>query len=219
MAGCILPLVIAGRRHVAPSETTERVRVAMRRDLAIAWAARLLMQIASSGAGLYLFFYFETLTDGRSGGAASVARLLFLGTLFPVPIALVLGRWSDRIGRRKPFLASTAMLATLGVAGMALAQSWMIGAIAYVAFASGVAAFVALNTGHAMLLLPEGAKRGRDLGILNLANTIPQIVAPLLAWGAGPANGFVPVLVIMAILALLSGVLPLLVGDEVRSDA
>lgn len=185
----------------------------MRRRLAITWTARLLMQVASSGVGLYLFFYLKDLHGGRSGMAVSVARLLFVGTLVPVPIAIVLGRWSDKVGRRKPFLAGTALLATLGLVSMALVQSWTMGAIAYVAFATGVAVFIALNTGHAMLLLPDGGKRGRDLGILNLANTIPQIVAPILAWGVRPAHGFAAALAIMAAITLLSGVLPLLVGD------
>lgn len=216
MTGCIVPLLLAGTRRIAPVAAPATVRVAMRRDLAVAWAARLLMQIAGSGVGLYLFFYFEGLSGGRGDMAAAIARLLFVATLVPVPIALVLGRWSDRIGRRKPFLAGTALLATLGLAGMGIASSWTMGAIAYVAFASGVAAFVALNTGHAMLLLPDGAKRGRDLGLLNLANTIPQIVAPVLAWGAGPANGFGTALAIMAAVTLLAGGLPLLVGDGDR---
>lgn len=216
MTGCIVPLLLAGTRRIAPVAAPATVRVAMRRDLAVAWAARLLMQIAGSGVGLYLFFYFEGLSGGRGDMAAAIARLLFVATLVPVPIALVLGRWSDRIGRRKPFLAGTALLATLGLAGMGIASSWTMGAIAYVAFASGVAAFVALNTGHAMLLLPDGAKRGRDLGLLNLANTIPQIVAPVIAWGAGPANGFGTALAIMAAVTLLAGGLPLLVGDGDR---
>ncbi len=216
MTGCIVPLLLAGTRRIAPVAAPATVRVAMRRDLAVAWAARLLMQIAGSGVGLYLFFYFEGLSGGRGDMTAAIARLLFVATLVPVPIALVLGRWSDRIGRRKPFLAGTALLATLGLAGMGIASSWTMGAIAYVAFASGVAAFVALNTGHAMLLLPDGAKRGRDLGLLNLANTIPQIVAPVLAWGAGPANGFGTALAIMAAVTLLAGGLPLLVGDGDR---
>lgn len=216
MTGCIVPLLLAGTRRIVPVAAPATARVAMRRDLALAWAARLLMQIAGSGVGLYLFFYFEGLSGGQGDMAAAVARLLFVATLVPVPIALVLGRWSDRIGRRKPFLAGTALLATLGLAGMAIAPSWTTGAIAYVAFASGVAAFVALNTGHAMLLLPDSAKRGRDLGLLNLANTIPQIVAPVLAWGAGPANGFGTALAIMAAVTLLAGGLPLLVGDDDR---
>lgn len=219
MTACILPLLVAKPHRIAPVETATRVRVAMRRDLAIAWAARLLMQIAGSGVGLYLFFYLEALAGGRSDIATSVASLLFLGTLVPVPIAVALGRWSDRIARRKPFLVGTAMLATLGLASMALAQSWPVGAIAYVAFATGIAAFIALNTGHAMLLMPDGAKRGRDLGILNLANTIPQVIAPMLAWEMGPAHGFAPTLMVMAAITLLSGLLPLLVGDGDRRPA
>ena len=219
MSGCILPLLLARARRIASPEASAPVRMAMRRDLIVAWAARLLMQVAGSGVALFLFFYFEALAGGRGDIAGPVARLLFIAQLVPVPIALALGRWSDRIGRRRPFLAGTATLATLGLVGMALARSWMPGAIGYVAFASGVAAFIALNTGHAMLLLPDGARRGRDLGLLNLANTLPQVVAPLLAWWSGPAHGFATALSIMAAITLLAGLLPLIVDDGARARA
>lgn len=214
MTACLLPLTLVRTPRIASDAAPASVRTAMRRDLMVAWAARLLMQIAGSGVGLYLFFYFERF--GRAGDdmAAPVARLLFVATIVPVPLALALGRWSDRLARRRPFLAATAVLATLGVAGMAVATSWTVAAVAYVAFASGVAAFIALNTGHAMLLLPDGARRGRDLGLLNLANTLPQVVAPLLAWWSGPANGFGTALSIMAAITLLAGILPLTAGGD-----
>ncbi|NIJ29660.1 MFS family permease [Sphingomonas insulae] len=214
MTGCLLPLMLAGTQRIVSSDPAAPARTAMRRDLIVAWAARLLMQIANCGVGLYLFFYFERF--GRVGDdmAIPVARLLFVATIVPVPLALALGRWSDRIARRRPFLAATAVLATLGLAGMAVAASWTIAAVAYVAFASGVAAFIALNTGHAMLLLSDGTRRGRDLGLLNLANTLPQVVAPLLAWGSGPAHGFGTALSIMAAMTLLAGILPLVAGGD-----
>ena len=78
------------------------------------------------------------------------------------------------------------------------------------------AVFVALNTGYAMLLLPSGAQCGRELGILNLANTLPQVVAPLLAWRSTEAHGFGVGLMILAALALTAGLLPLLLNDDQR---
>jgi MFS family permease len=217
MTACVAPLLLARSRPLPPAAAASvgptRARVATRRDLAAAWAARLLMQIASCAVGLYLLFYVEALAVTRSEAPAIVARLLVVGTVLPVPVALVLGRWSDRIGRRTPFLTVTAVLAALALAGMAAADAWTTGAIAYVVFASANAIFLALNTGHAMLLMPDGTRRGRDLGLLNLANTIPQVVAPLLAWWWTAAGGFGTALSVLAVLTLLAGLLPPIVGE------
>lgn len=214
MAACILPLALVGARHPASADVPSSARTAMRRDLAIAWTARLFVQIAASGVGLYLLFYFQTLIGERTEAPMMVARLLAVAAVVPVPVALLLGRWSDRTARRKPVLAGAAMLATIGLLGMAAAGSWTAGAISYVGFASGVAIFLALNTSHVMLLLPDAARRGRDLGILNLANTLPQIVASLLAWWSTTAHGFGTAMVALAMLMLVAGVLPLMVGED-----
>lgn len=214
MAACLLPLTIVRTRRASPVEVPSSARVAMRRDLAVAWMARLFVQIAASGVGLYLLFYFEMLAGAQTGTPMMVARLLVVATVVPVPIALLLGRWSDHIARRKPILAGAAMLATLGLLGMASAGSWTAGAIAYTAFASGVAIFLALNTSHAMLLLPNPARRGRDLGILNLTNTLPQVVAPLLAWWSTIAHGFGAAMAVLAVLTLLAGIVPLMIGED-----
>lgn len=214
MMGCVVPLMLARTRALVAPVAAAPVRTAMRRRLAVAWAARLLVQVAACGVGLYLLFYLERLAIGRDEAPAIVARLLVIAAVVPVPVAIVLGRWSDRIGRRTPFLTATAGLATLGLAGMAAAGSWIVGAVSYVVFAGAAAVFLALNTGHAMLLMPDGARRGRDLGLLNLANTIPQVVAPLLAWWWTTASGFAAALSVLAILTLIAGLLPLMVDER-----
>lgn len=216
MTICLLPLAVARRRPAAVTERSAPARSAMRRDLVIAWTARLLMQIAGNGVGFFLLFYFRDMPGDASHVPATLAQLLFVATLAPVPLALLLGRWSDRVGRQTPFLAGAAALATAGLVGMAWAQSWLTGAISYIAVASGVTVFAALNIGHAMLLLPDNARRGRDLGILNLANTAPQVVASLLAWGSITAHGFGTGLTMLAVLTLLAGLLPLALSGGPR---
>ncbi|SFP83587.1 MFS transporter [Sphingomonas rubra] len=218
VAACMLPLMLATPRQPAPIGGPGQVRLSPRRHLVIASAARLLMQIAASGVGLYLLFFFAALAGDRAQTHAGVARLLVAATIVPVPVAFLLGRWSDRVGRRRSFLIGPALLATAGLIGMASARSWAVGAACYVGFATGVAVFLALNTSHAMLLLPDGARRGRDLGILNLANTVPQIVAPLLAWWWVKAHDLSAAMAAMAVLTLAAGVLPLLIEEDCRGE-
>lgn len=216
MTACILPLMLVRPPRLVAAAPLLAAPIAMRRDLAVAWAARLLVQIAGCGVGLFLLFYFEDIAGAPGDTTAVVARLLVVAGIVPVPVAVLLGRWSDRTGRREPVLAAAAILATLGLLGMAAARSWAVGAVSYVGFAGGVAIFLALNTGHAMLLLPTRTHHGRDLGILNLANTIPQIVGPLLAWWWAAAHDFAAALAAMALLTLTAAILPWLVGAATR---
>lgn len=217
MALCVAPLLLAHPPEAASSDVRGRDRIAgddpvarsisTRRALAVAWTTRLLVQIANSGVGLCLFFYFARLIGPDGDTPAIVAQSLLVATLVPVPLALLLGRWCDRTGGRERVLSGTAILAGVGLLGMAFCDDWRVAALCYVVFGTAVAIFQALNTGHAMLLLPPGMGQGRSLGLLNLANTLPQVIAPLLALLA--SNGDLSTIFAMfALLSFVAAILP-----------
>lgn len=209
MIACVAPLLLGPARALVPATVPVEEAAHARHALAVAWATRLLVQVANSGVGLCLFFFFARAIGDARDAPAIVAQLLLAATIVPVPTALLLGRWSDRIGHRERFLAATALLGAAGLLGMIGFRDWRMAAASYIAFASGVAIYQALNTGHAMLLLPRGAGPGRNLGLLNLANTLPQVVAPLLALIAS-ADDFSAVLLLFAALTLAAALLPTL---------
>ena len=61
------------------------------------------------------------------------------------------------------------------------------------------------NAAFAMQLLPTPAHRGRDLGLLNLTNTLPALLGPLLAWMLATPRDFSAVLLVLAALTLAGG--------------
>lgn len=203
---CIVPLALA-RPGVVVVPPPPRERPRRRRELAVAWTARLLMQAASAALQLALLYYFQGLAGGRDEGVGRVATLLLLGAAIPGVLAIPAGRWSDRTGRRTPVLLGTALLAAAGLVAMALARDAATGAIGYLVFATGSTIFLALNVGLAMRLLPDPMRRGRDLGLLNLANTLPSTIGPLLAWELASANDFVATFLALAALALAAGLM------------
>lgn len=212
VAGLVLPLaLIRAPARVSPPPAAERPR--RRRDLAVAWVARLLMQVAGCAVPLYLLYYVDALAGRTSDAATSVAWLLLVGTTLPAPAAVLIGRWSDRSGRRTPFLSCAALVAALGLAAMAAAATWPVGAAGYVLFAGGSNVFVALNLGLAMQLLPDPVRRGRDMGLINLANTLPSTIGPLLAWGLAKAGHFDTALAGLALVTAAAAGLTLLVRE------
>jgi MFS family permease len=134
-----------------------------------------------------------------------IGHLLILAFLIPLPLALLLGRLSDLTRRRKPALLLAALVAAAGLVGMALARTWSIGAAAFTVYAMGSSVFVALHAGVAMLLLPDPRHRGRDLGLLNLANTLPSLLGPPLAWLLATPRDFAGVMLVLAGLTASGG--------------
>ena len=100
---------------------------------------------------------------------------------------------------------------------MAAATEWRMGAIGYGLYALGSNVFLVLHAGFAMLLLPSAQHRGRDLGLLNLANTAPSLIGPAIAWMLATPNNFTPAMLALAILTLLGGFAILGVRSEERA--
>lgn len=205
---CVVPLLVTPSRMVPVAVTAEEAPL-LGRDLAIAWASRLLVQVAGNVLWLYLVYYFASIDPGMpaSKSVGPLGQLMTVAYLVPLPVAVVAGRWSDRIGRRKPFLIAFAGVAALGLIGLAFARDWYAAAIAFTLFALGSAVFLSLHSGFSMQLLPDPRYRGRDLGLINLTNTLPALLGPLLTWSLATPRDFGAVMLVLAGLTLLGGAL------------
>lgn len=186
-----------------------------RSDFALLWFARLLVQVAGNVLFGFLFYYFRGLRDAPT--QAGVARLSALALLVAFPIALGSGALSDRLGRRKPFLVASACVAAAGLGLMTSAVDFLPSAIGYGLFGCASAVFLSLHSGFAMQFLPSPARRGRDLGVLNLTNTLPAIIAPLLTIWLVPGRGFEALLALLAGLMLLASLCTLLVRHDAQA--
>lgn len=210
----VLPLLlfISERRDPLP-EPPPALRVRRRADFARIWVARVLVQVAGNGLSTYGLFYFlavlgEKAPDkGKAEAASEGVAAVFAGvTIVALLLTIAAGRLSDRMMRRKPFLAVSAVAMAMGLTIMAAASSWPVATLGFGAAMSGMSVFLALQSALAMQLLPSPGHRGRDLGILNLTNTLPAMVAPLLALALSPDKaGYAPWLLILALGVLAGG--------------
>ena len=204
---CIVPLLLVHGRAAPVAADQAALALPPRRDLIVAGVSRLLFQIASVVTQGYLLFYFESIVAPAGHGLlpARVGHLMTLAFVVPLPIALLLGRLSDRARRRKPFLLLASAVAAAGLVGMAGASGWTAGAIAFIVYTTGASVFVALQAAFAMQLLPNPDHRGRDLGLLNLANTVPSLLGPPLAWWLATPQDFGAVMLLLAGLTVAGG--------------
>jgi MFS family permease len=111
-------------------------------------------------------------------GVTVLAAISGAGALLAAAIA---GPLSDRINRRKPFVFASSAVAGAGCVLPAISPHFatleIFAAFAGVAFGTYLSVDAALVT----LVLPRSEDAARDLGVLNIANAGPQVVAPLLA--------------------------------------
>ncbi len=212
-AALVAPMLLVRARRGTNADPPSIEQLVLRRDLTVAWIARILVQIAGNVLSLYLLYYFESVvpTSELPNLPTRVGHVLTLGFLLPVPFALWAGRLSDRTHRRKPFLMAAAAVAAAGLLGMAVARDWAAGAAAFALYAIGSSVFLALHATFAMQLLPSAEHRGRDLGILNLTNTLPALVGPLLTWWLATPHDFGPAMATLGGLTLVGGSVMLLV--------
>lgn len=203
-----LPLALMPARRAVAASPAPDTPARAPRDLVVAGLARLLVQVAGVVTQTYLFYYFETIVPGPDQAALPmrIGHLMTVAYILPLPIALVLGRVSDLTRRRKPILLLAAAVATAGLLAMAAAEGWRDGAAAYAVYVAGSSVFVALHAALAMQLLPDPRHRGRDLGLLNLANTLPSLLGAPLAWAFATPHDFTGVMLALALLTAVGGI-------------
>ena len=211
------PLIAVGasERHTA---APEEVRPHDRRyfDFGMMWIARLLVQIAGAVLFTFLLYYFQSSTSPAS--QFQVALLSAATLLVAFPLTLALGRISDRLGPRRPFLIAAVAVASLGLLTMAGQQNMAMAMVGYAIFGCATASFLALHSAFSMQLLPSPGRYGRDLGVLNLTNTLPNMIAPALAIWLVPGRGFAALLTLLAFLMVLAGICILLIRGDTRVE-
>lgn len=216
----VSPLLLLMRERRDTEPPAPATAATQRRwDFGRAWAARMLVQIAGSALATYGFYYFLSVIEGApqvaGAPAERITAVMMAATLASLGGTVIAGHASDRTMRRKPFLAGAAVGMAAGLGIMALAKGMVLAAVGYVAAMTGMAVFLGVHAALAMQLLPSAAHRARDLGILNLTNTLPAVVAPALAWYlVAPGGGFAILLAALALLTLAGGAIVLTVASE-----
>lgn len=176
-----------------------------RSAIARMWLARLLVQIAEASLFAFLLFWLASLSP-RFDQSFS-ARLFTMVLWIAVPLALFVGRWSDRAGRPIMPLAATAALSSFGLVMMAAIDGEEAAIAGYLLFGTASTIFLALHSGQTLRVLPRPQHRGRDLGLFNLTNTIPSLIFPWFTLLLVPVFGYAGLFAVLAALAALAAVL------------
>ncbi|WP_030779745.1 MFS transporter [Streptomyces sp. NRRL S-920] len=119
------------------------------------------------------------------------------------------GVLSDRLDRRKLFVALSAVISAVALTVPALSPTWPAMLVFAVLNGLGFGCFMAVDNALVSMILPSAEDAARDLGVLNMAQAGPQILAPFVAsvivslCGGGQGGGYTALFLAGAVLSLL----------------
>ncbi|MQY32658.1 hypothetical protein SRB17_06120 [Streptomyces sp. RB17] len=149
-------------------------------DLGWAWLTRFLINLSNSLVLLYLLYYLRDRLHYADPGQG-VLILTAVNSLTLMATVVAGGVWSDRTGRRKPFVVWSGVLMAVATAALAGWQTWPGAIVAAAVLGVGFGVFTSVDFALMTDVLPRALDRGKDLGVINVANALPQVAAPALA--------------------------------------
>ncbi|MGB4135089.1 MAG: MFS transporter [Microbacterium sp.] len=150
-------------------------------DYALAWWSRFLIMFASFGFSAFRFFYLQVhvgVPKEDIAGVISTSVLIY--TLALVPVSYFCGWLSDRIGRRKVFVWSSTALYAVGTVALIFVDSVPMFFVMELILGIAYGMYVGVDMALVMDVLPNPDDSGKDLGVFNIANALPQTFAPMI---------------------------------------
>jgi MFS family permease len=149
-------------------------------DFALAWWSRFLITLATFMFTTFRLFFLQDrvgLSEDDAPAAVTIGVLVY--TIALIASGWIAGKISDRTGRRKFLVAGSTLLFGVGTLLLAhvttVSQFYMVEALMGVAY--GI--YVGVDLALVVDVLPNPDDSGKDLGVFNMANALPQTVAPV----------------------------------------
>lgn len=130
------------------------------------------------GTALLFQFLAYGLRVDDPEGTLIILTLIYM--VFVILASLILGRLSDKLGRRKVFVFVAAAIQGAAALLLAFVPQIEVAMVAAALLGLGYGCFLSVDQALATQVLPDPQTRGKDLGIMNIATAVPQAVAPLL---------------------------------------
>jgi len=149
-------------------------------DFGWAWATHFLVNLGNDLGTLYLLYFLNDRVhyhDPQTG-------LLILMALYAVALlaaGAICGMMSDKSGKRKPFIIGSAAIMATAAIILAASPTWAVALVAAPLLGFGFGTYWAAAPALLTSVLPAATDRAKDMGVINIAYSLPLVVAPLLA--------------------------------------
>lgn len=150
-------------------------------DYALAWWSRFLITFASFGFSAFRFFYLQVHVGVPVEQIPSViTQSVLIYTVALIIVSYTCGWLSDKLGRRKIFVWLSTALYAVGTFGLIFVDSVPMFLLLELFLGIAYGMYVGVDMALVMDVLPNPDDSGKDLGVFNIANALPQTFAPML---------------------------------------
>lgn len=152
-------------------------------DFAWAWWSRFAIFMAISMVLNYqLFFLISQVGLSQEEATAVIPAAIGVQTFTVVIVSIIFGPLSDKLRRRKLFVLVAALIAAAGLAVAAVSTTVPMFLVSMVLVGLGQGTYFAVDLALVTDILPNKKRdAAKNIGVFNLANLIPQFVAPAVA--------------------------------------
>lgn len=154
-------------------------------DFRWAWLTRFLLVLGNAMAVVYLLYFvrhigFSDLYPGRTAEQGLVV-LLSVYTMAVLATTVVAGRRSDRTGRRRRSVALAGGMMAAAALLVAASPTWLILLCSAPVLGAGFGIYLSVDQALVTQVLPSAADRAASLGVISVASSAGQAVAPAIA--------------------------------------
>ncbi|WP_285726931.1 MFS transporter [Psychromicrobium xiongbiense] len=149
-------------------------------DFGWAWLTRFLVQLGVQLCIVYLLFFLRDRV-GYTEPEFGVLVLTGIFSLLTLVTAGIGGWWADRLGRRKIFVMVSSAVIALAAVTLAFFPTWSGALLGAGLLGIGQGVYLAVDLALLTEVLPTAASRGKDLGVINVANSLPQVLSGVMA--------------------------------------
>jgi MFS family permease len=173
-------------------------------DFAWAWVTRFLVQLGNALGTLYLLYFLKDAVHHPDPDTGLLV-LILVYTAGLIATTVVAGRRSDRTGRRRVFVIWAGIVMAAAALLLAAYPTWQMAIVAAAVLGAGYGVYVAVDAALITQVLPEATDRAKDLGVINIANSAPQVLGPALSAPIVTYLGGYPVLYVVTAAVTLLG--------------
>ncbi|ANN21402.1 MFS transporter [Amycolatopsis orientalis] len=148
-------------------------------DFAWAWGCHFMINLGNAFGTLYLLFFLKDAVHYEDPDTGLLIMMGLYGAALIVG-ALIAGHFSDKSGRRKPYVLAASAVMAIAALVLVVWQNWTAALAASPLLGIGFGAYMAVALAMLTQVLPAAQDRAKDLGVINIANSLPQVVAPML---------------------------------------
>jgi MFS family permease len=184
-----------GRPHV-------RALLVAGQGFGLVFVGKFLITLAETIALLYLYYYLQDVVHYRNPGQGQLI-LVLIATVAVIVATVVVGRVADRSGGYRLYAVLSSLL--MAATGFLLAgfATWGLVLVCAFTLGAGYGAFQSVGQALSLVVLPNPATAGRDLGIINISSALPQVIgAPVAGLVVAEIGGYRGLFVFAGLLAI-----------------